>query len=251
MASEGDAEREIPHVDDVNIDPDRSAVTDAALEESVALYCRVSTGEQNLDRQRELTYEYATERLGVSPSSIEVYIDKGTGTNTDRRGYCDLMAGLETGDVDRVVVSEVSRLSRSVRDFAAIVERIVDEYDAALHVLDMGLDLDPNERDPYTRAFLSVAATFAELEAEIKRQNTMQGLTAAREQGKHTGRAPFGFDVGPEGYLSPDEDFDTAVVILDQLDRGDSKRSIAQGVGVSRSTVGRIEARRDIYENSD
>ena len=43
----------------------------------------------------------------------------------------------------------------------------------------------------------------------------MQGLTAAREQGKHTGRAPFGFDVGPEGYFSPNEDFDTAVVILD------------------------------------
>ena len=77
----------------------------------------------------------------------------------------------------------------------------------------------------------------------------MQGLTAAREQGKHTGRAPFGFDVGPEGYLSPNEDFDTAVVILNELDRGDSKRSIAQSAGVSPSTVGRIEARRDIYDS--
>jgi predicted site-specific integrase-resolvase len=124
MASEGDAEGEIPHADDV--DSDRSAVTDVAPEETVALYCRVSTDEQNLDRQREVTYEYATERLGVSPSAIEVYIDKGTGTNTDRRGYHDLMTGLEAGDVDQVVVSEVSRLSRSVRDFAASVERIVD-----------------------------------------------------------------------------------------------------------------------------
>jgi DNA invertase Pin-like site-specific DNA recombinase len=248
MASEGDADLD-DAVDDVG--PDRSAVTDAAPEETVALYCRVSTDEQNLDRQREIPYEYATERLGVPPSAIEVYIDKGSGTNTDRRGYADLMASLESSDVNRVVVSEVSQLSRLVRDFAASVERIVDEYDAALHVLDMGLDLDPNERDPYTRAFLSVAATFAELEAEIKRQNTVQGLTAAREQGKHTGRAPFGFDVGPEGYLSPNEDFDTAVVILNQLDRGDSKRSIAQSAGVSRSTVGRIEARRDIYQGDN
>ena len=246
MASEGDTT-----LDDApnDVEPDRSAVTDAAPKETVALYCHVSTDEQNLDRQRELTYEYATERLGVSPSSIEVYIDKGSGTNTDRRGYADLMASLESGDLNRVVVSEVSWLSRSVRDFAASVERIVDEYDAALHVLDMGLDLDPNERDPYTRAFLSVAATFAELEAEIKCQNTMQGLTAAHEQGKHTDRAPFGFDVGPEGYFSPNEDFDTSVVILDQIDRGDSKRSIARSAGVSRSTVGRIEARRDIYDS--
>ena len=96
-----------------------------------------------------------------------------------------------------------------------------------------------------------MAATFAELEAEIKRQNTMQWLTAAREQGKHTGRAPFGFDVEPGGHLSPNEDFDTAVVILDQLDRGDSKRSIGQSAGVSRSTVDRIKARRDIYDGGD
>lgn len=188
MASEGDA-----ILDDAldDVEPDRSAVTDAAPEETVALYCRVSTDEQNLDRKRELTYEYATERLGIPSSAIEVYIDKGTETNTDRRGYADLMAGLEASDVDRIVVSEVSRFSRSVRDFAASVERIVDEYDAALQVLDRRLDLDPNE------------------------------------------------------------DFDTAVVILDQLDRGDSKRSIAQSAGISRSTVGRIEPRRDIYQSDD
>jgi hypothetical protein len=43
MASESDTEREISHADDV--EPDRSAVTDAAPEETVALYCRVSTDE--------------------------------------------------------------------------------------------------------------------------------------------------------------------------------------------------------------
>jgi DNA invertase Pin-like site-specific DNA recombinase len=151
MASEGDATLEAAPDD---VEPDRSAVTDAAPEETVALYCRISTDEQNLDRQRELIYEYATERLGLPPSAIEVYIDKGTGTNTDRRGYANLIANLETGDIDHVIVAEVSRLSRSVQDFAASVERIVDEYNAALHVLDMDLDLDLNERDPYTRAFL-------------------------------------------------------------------------------------------------
>lgn len=93
MASEGDASGEIPHADDV--ESDHAAVTDAAPEETVALYCRVSTDDQNLDRQREITYGYATERLGVSLGAIEVYIDKGTGTNIDRRGYRDLMIDLE------------------------------------------------------------------------------------------------------------------------------------------------------------
>jgi DNA invertase Pin-like site-specific DNA recombinase len=81
------------------------------------------------------------------------------------------MADLKAGKIDRVVVSERSRLSGSVRDFAAAVERIVGEHGAALHVLDRGLDLDPDERGRYTRALLSVAATFAELEANIKREN--------------------------------------------------------------------------------
>ena len=228
---------------------DRADAADADPEKIVALYVRVSTAEQSLARQRQLTYDYATDRLGVAPSSIQVYTDKRSGTNTDRSGYADLMADLTGGSIDRVVVSEVSWLSRSVRDFAEAVERIVDEHGAALHVLDMGLDLDPDDRDPYTRAFLSVAATFAELEADIKRENTRQGMAAAKSLGKQTSRPPFGFDVGPEGYPSPNDDFETALVILDRLDRGDSKRSVANSAGVSRQTVGRIEQRREVYEN--
>jgi DNA invertase Pin-like site-specific DNA recombinase len=215
---------------------------------TTAIYCRVSTDDQSLDRQRELTYQYATDRLGIDPSAIELHTDTATGTDTDRGGYADVLAGIEDGNIDRVVVAEVSRLSRSVRDFTAAVERIVDDLGAALHVLDMGLDLDPHNPDPYTRAFLSVAATFAELEAEIKRENTRQGMAAARELGKVTGRPPFGFDVGPEGYPSPNNDFETALVILDRLDRGDSKRSVARDAGVSRRTVRRIADRREIYE---
>ncbi|WP_256686122.1 recombinase family protein [Halococcus qingdaonensis] len=117
-----------------------------------ALYCRVSTTDQNLARQRQRTSEYATDRLGVEPSVIEVYSDKQTGTDTDRDGYRELMEAIEDGDVERVIASEVSRLSRSVRDFAATVERIVDENEVALHILDMGIYLDPGDRDPDTRA---------------------------------------------------------------------------------------------------
>ena len=148
------------------------AAADADPNEVVALYVRVLTEDQSLDRQRRLTYDYAIDLLGVEPSSIQVYTDKRSGTNTDRSGYADLMNDLASGEIDRVVVSEVSRLSRSVRDFAEAVERIVDDHGAALHVLDMGLDLDPDERDPYTRAFLSVAATFTEFKPDIKRENT-------------------------------------------------------------------------------
>ena len=113
--------------------------------------------------------------------------------------------------------------------------------------MDMGIDLNPDERDPYTRAFLQVAATFAELEAEIKRQNTREGIAASRAQGKWHGRPPFGFDVGSEGYLSPNDDFETALVVLDELDKGASKRELARSTGVSRSTIRAIEDNRERY----
>jgi len=216
-------------------------------ERPVALYCRVSTAEQSLDRQRQLTSDYATQRLGCELSSTETYIDKQTGTNTDRDGYRQLMDDVENGRVSRVVVSEVSRISRSVRDFSVTVERIVDENGVGLHVLDMGIDLDPEERDPYTRAFLTVAATFAELEAEIKRQNTREGIAARRDLGKWHGRPPFGFDVGSEGYLSPNDDYETALVIIDELDKGTSKSQLARRAGVSRMTVTRIGENRERY----
>ena len=120
------------------------------------------------------------------------------------------------------------------------VERIVDENEVGLHILDMGIDLDPDDRDPYTRAFLTVAATFAELEAEIKRDNITEGIAANRAQGKWHGRPPFGFDVGPEGYLTPNDDCETAIVILDELDKGASKRDLARRTGIARSTVRKV-----------
>ncbi len=65
-----------------------------------------------------------------------------------------MIEAVENWEVERVVTSAVSRLSRSVRDFADAVDRIVDTNKVALHVLDMGIDLDPKNPDHYTRAFL-------------------------------------------------------------------------------------------------
>ncbi len=109
----------------------------------------------------------------------------------------------------------------------------------------MEIALAPNDSDPYTRAFLT--ATFAELEAEIKLENVREGIAAARDQGKLHGRPPFGFDVGAEGYLTPNDDFEKAVVALDEVDKGTSKRSLARSPGIARSTVRKIADNRERY----
>lgn len=63
------------------------------------------------------------------------------------------MEAVESSEAERVVATEIPRISRLVRDFAATVERIVDDNEIGLHILDMGIDLsdDRDEYDPYTR----------------------------------------------------------------------------------------------------
>ena len=68
-----------------------------------------------------------------------------------------------------------------------------------------------------------------------------------RSQGKWYGRPPFGFDVGSEGYLTPNEDYDTAVVILDELEKRASKRELARRAGITRTTVRVIDDNRGRY----
>ena len=213
-----------------------------------ALYTRVSTTDQSLDRQKEETWNYAAETLDVDPGDIEIYEDTGTGRDTQRDGYQSLMSDIRADEVARVIVLEVSRLSRSMRDLATTVETIVDESATGLHILDMNLALEPEDDDPYQRAFLNIMGTIAQLEADMIRERTRSGIEAAKAAGKHTGRPPFGFDVN-EGYLTPNEDYDTAVEILERIEKGESKRSTARFAGVSRSTVGRILDRADLYRD--
>lgn len=69
----------------------------------------------------------------------------------------------------------------------------------------------------------------------------------SRDQGKWHGRPPYGFDVGSEGYLTPNEDYDTTVIILDELDKGTSNHELARRAGITRKTVGAIDENRERY----
>lgn len=106
---------------------------------------------QDLSRQCQHSSEYATDRLGFEPAEIVMFVDKQTETNTGREGYRELMSAIKRGKISQVIASEVSRISRSIRDFSATVELIVDENDVGLHILDMGIALNPSIPTP-TRA---------------------------------------------------------------------------------------------------
>lgn len=96
---------------------------------------------KTLTRQLESTHTYATEQLDVSLNEIRGYQDKSTGTNTERNGYRDLMADIQDVTITIVVVHEISRLARSLRDLDRTVSQIV-EADAEIHFVRDGLVLE-------------------------------------------------------------------------------------------------------------
>ena len=217
-------------------EPDQQSIT--------VLYCRVLTPDQRLDRQREETWIYATERLNVKPAHIEVCEDTGTGRDVQRKGFQDLMECVRDGAIERVVVLELSRLSRSMRDLAATLDEL-GKQDTGLHVIDRSLAIEPDDSDPMTEAFFYLAGVFAQLEADLIRERTISGIRAAREQGKWTGRPPYGFSTGDEGYLVLNDNYDRAIAILDELEADASVRSLARQFGIARSTV------RNVRENAE
>jgi DNA invertase Pin-like site-specific DNA recombinase len=216
---------------------------------SVACYVRVSTAKQNLDRQLTSTKEYAEERLGADLTDIEIYRDKATGTSTTARDdYQRLMEDVEAGEVDAVVAHEVSRVARSISDLETTADRL-REAGVELHIVSEGLVMRPDEEDPYQRALFQLLGVFAELEANIKRQNIREGLAARRESEEYRhGPAPLGFTKN-DGTLVESEDYQRVCEVLDQVVRGDmSKRKAANELDTSRRTINRtIEERGDLY----
>lgn len=216
---------------------------------TVACYVRVSTAKQNLDRQLTSTKEYAEDRLGADLADIEVYRDKATGTSTTARDdYQRLIDDVEAGEIDAVVAHEVSRVARSISDLETTADRL-REAGVELHIVSEGLVMRPDEEDPYQRALFQLLGVFAELEANIKRQNIREGIAARRESEEYRhGPAPLGFTKN-DGTIVEGENYQRVCEVLDQVVRGEmSKRQAANELGTSRRTINRsVEERGDLY----
>ncbi len=148
-------------------------------------YIRVSTKEQNEDRQR-----IAMEAYGVPEENV--YMDKQSGKDFDRPGYRALMEVLDEGDL--FVIKSIDRLGR---DFDEILEQwriITKDKGAGIIVLDMpilntGLQSDLLGR-VVAEMMLTLMSYMAETERENIRQRQAEGIAAARLRGVRLGRRP-------------------------------------------------------------
>jgi DNA invertase Pin-like site-specific DNA recombinase len=157
-------------------------------EHSTALvgYVRCSTTEQQqsglgLDAQRAAIELAAMQR---GRELVAIYQDAESGASmTNRVGLADVLAEVSAGRAGGLIVSKLDRLSRSLLDFANVMERSRREG-WALIALDLGVDTS----SPQGQLLANVLAAFAEYERQIIRARTRDALAIKRDQGATLGR---------------------------------------------------------------
>jgi len=168
-----------------------------------AVYTRKSTDEglsqefNSLDAQREAAEAYIASQKHEGWVALSDRYDDGgfTGGNTERPGLRRLMADIEAGRIDCVIVYKVDRLSRSLLDFARLMDTF-DKYGVRFVAVTQQLDT----RSSLGRLSLNVLLSFAQFEREIIAERTRDKISAARRKGKWTGGSPvLGYDVDPRG----------------------------------------------------
>jgi len=216
----------------------------------IARYHRVSTDDQSLERQVQATDAYIDNLF--DKASVQTYTDASTGTNTAREDYQRLMADVEEGLIDLLVVKSISRISRSIRDLEETVD-VLHENGTALHIIDESFKIKPGETDPMQTAMFQLLGVFAEFEAEMTRKRIKEGIAAKQEsEDYYHGPAPLGFDK-KDGSLIRKPEFDQVVAVLEMVIKEQlSKRAAASELDTSRRTINRaIQDRPELYGLED
>ena len=147
-------------------------------------YARISTKDQNLDRQLDAF----TDR-GISEKYI--YIDRESGKDFDRAQYKKLIKKLKGGDC--VVFKSIDRMGRNYGEILEQWRIITKEIGAHIEVLDMPLLNTTTEKEGLTGMFISdlvlqILAYVAETERTFIKQGQKEGILAAKSRGIQFGR---------------------------------------------------------------
>lgn len=180
---------------------------------TVRAYTRVSTADQatnghGLAAQRN-AIEAEADRRGWT--GLRWYEDGGySGKDLDRPAMRDLLGSVRRGDT--LIVAKLDRLSRSLVDFASLMERAQRERWNVV-ALDLGVDLS----SPHGELLASVMAAIARWERRVIGQRTAEGMAAAKAKGMLPGR---------RSRLEPA----TRDRVVQEREAGQSLRSIADGL---------------------
>jgi site-specific DNA recombinase len=177
-------------------------VTNSAARQVIrcAVYTRKSTEEgqrqfTSLDAQREAAEAYIASQQHEGWRCLPDRYDDGgfTGGNMDRPALARLLTDIRVGKIDCVVVYKVDRLSRSLLDFAKMMETF-DKH----HISFVSVTQQFNTATSMGRLVLNILLSFAQFEREIISERTRDKIAATRRKGKWTGGPTLlGYDLDP------------------------------------------------------
>lgn len=156
-------------------------------------YCRVSSQEQNEDRQLE-------SMLNLGINERDIFIDKCSGKNFDRPQYNALKLQLREGDI--LVIKSIDRLGRNYKQICEEWRDITKDIKANIKVIDMPI-LDTTKKDGLISEVISdivlqLLSYVAEQERAFIKQRQAEGIKIAKEKGKHLGKPPIQY---PDNWL--------------------------------------------------
>jgi DNA invertase Pin-like site-specific DNA recombinase len=194
-------------------------------------YLRISTGGQGLESQRLAILDYA-HRHGLMVQTL-VEAQASSRHAGARRGVDMLLEQVHAGDL--ILVSELSRLGRSVGQISQLVDRLLKQQ-VQLVAIKEHMRLNGTQ-DLQTKVLITLFGLFAEIERDLIAERTTEGLAAARAQGRRPGR--------PQGVRGTSKLTGREAEIHSLLAQTVSQASIAKILGVSRSTLHHfIQSRR-------
>jgi putative DNA-invertase from lambdoid prophage Rac len=191
-----------------------------------AIYCRVSTADQNCDRQERDLRDFA-ERAGYEV--VGVFKETASGAKTDRVERKRVMGLAQARQLDAILVTELTRWGRSTIDLVHTLQEL-QAWGVSL-IAQTGLQFDLST--PQGKLIASLMAALAEFERDLTRERIRSGMAAAKAKGRVFGRRPG---------QRPKSD-KLAPKVMELVAEGRSYRWIARELGINKNTVGAIVRR--------
>ena len=135
-------------------------------------YARVSTSDQNLDRQKDILKKYGVDVM---------FCEKMSGTKKNRPELDRMLSEVEDGDT--IVIESLSRLGRSVKNLAELMELFNSRN---IRLVSMKETIDTTSSTG--RLLFTILSSLAQFERDVLVERTREGLSAARARGRMGGR---------------------------------------------------------------
>lgn len=202
--------------------------------EKVVLYCRVSTQVQDYERQVSDLTQFAKKHQW---EIAETFTEKISGAkkNDERKELASLLSYARVHYINRVLVTELSRLGRDTLQVLAAID-MLNKAKVSLYIMNYNIEtLTPDGKvNPMSQFMITLLAEVARMERRTIKERMASGYNNFRANGGKVGRKT--------GYRKSDEDFRIQYKdVFRLLGKGVSLRDISKATGVSVNTVKRCK----------